>query len=192
MTKMFYKVLEISTSLWSDIIYLSTFFYTKWRLTASRWFYSFTLMKSKILNIFCIVHFYFVFLPSVWKIKKKIKILVNTDYLKACGHKDFLHCLYLTVLGLKIWCSCCSGLSACSASSNNLEMTSLAGLCTEEEHTGFFTSWRSTRYLLSTWHSLASKAVYYSKDENRRTILYLYYYYYTHWQYTICFFLLSY
>ena len=71
---------------------------------------------------------------------------------------------YLTVFGLKMGCSCWSELSACSASSNNLEMTSRAGLCSEDEHTGVFTSWSSTRYLLSTWHSLASRAVYCSKD----------------------------
>lgn len=47
---------------------------------------------------------------------------------------------YLTVFGLKIGCSCWSGLSACSASSNNLEMTSRAGFCSEDEHTGVFTS----------------------------------------------------
>lgn len=72
---------------------------------------------------------------------EKCIILFNMS--KAQKHlfiEVFCRSPYLTVFGLKMRCSCWSGLSACSASSNNLEMTSRAGLCSEDEHTGVFTS----------------------------------------------------
>lgn len=66
---------------------------------------------------------------------------------------------YLTALGLRIGCSCWSVLSTCSASSSKRVMNSPLRVCSEEEQTGVFTSCSRTRYLLSTWHSLASKLV---------------------------------
>ena len=72
---------------------------------------------------------------------------------------------YLTVLGLKTGWSWGSEGSTCSASSSSREMTSRAALCSGEEQTGVFTSCRSTRYLLSTWHSLASREVHWREEE---------------------------
>lgn len=68
--------------------------------------------------------------------------------------------IYLTALGLRTGYSCWSVFSTCRASSSKRVMTSPLWVCSEEEHTGDFTSCSKTRYLLSTWHSLASKLLY--------------------------------
>lgn len=70
---------------------------------------------------------------------------------------------YLTRCGLKNACSGCSLVSAFKASSSNCVMTSRAGLCSSEQ-TGVFISWSKIKYLLSIWHSLASKLVYCRKQ----------------------------
>lgn len=66
---------------------------------------------------------------------------------------------YLTRGGLTSACSGCSGPSTCRASSSSWAMTSRVGP-RSSEHTGVFISCSKIRYLLSIWHSLASRLEY--------------------------------